>query len=124
MPRFSLKSLLLVTALLAVATATWAAVVGYRDRSDPFDRMRFSAALWSQRAGRGWAPMARDVVRHHLPAGLSRRQVVTLLGKPSVITPDSYEYYLGNWSGYGYHDAFLCIQFDARERVMKANLVY
>jgi hypothetical protein len=123
MPRFSLKSLLLATALIAVAITLWSAVLRYQDRSDPFDRLSFSATTWAQRAPRGRAPMARDLIHRHLPSGLPSAQVKTLLGPPSEAIDDRYEYYLGSWSSYGYDDAFVYIYLDKSGKVKRANLV-
>jgi hypothetical protein len=123
MPRFSLKSLLLATALIAVAIALWGAVLRFRDRSDPFDRLSFSPTAWAQRSPRGRAPMARDLIHRHLSAGLSSAQVETLLGPPSEAIDDRYEYYVGSWSSYGYDDAFVCIYLDKSGKVKRANLI-
>ena len=66
--------------------------------------------------------MARDLVRHHLPYGLSSGGVKLLLGPPGEATGSRYEYYLGCWSGEGLDSAFVYVHLDANGNVTGAEI--
>jgi len=78
--------------------------------------------------------MARSAIRRHLTVGLAEPQVVALLGKPDEIRnvedpgghklpgSQTYSYYLGSWSVYGFDDAFLYVHLDAAGRILSAEV--
>jgi hypothetical protein len=101
---------------------------------DPFDDRPFSASEWRLATVDDRAPMARSAVRRHLIQGLPDSQVVALLGDPDEVRTardpggntlqgaQTYLYYLGSWSDYGFDDAFLYVHLDATGRVRSAEV--
>ena len=104
---------------------------------DPFDKRPFSESDWSSASHEERARMSRDLIRNHLPVGLSEDDVLVLLGPPSgTITHDSIgsasirpgctktlEYYLGCWSNYGMDSAFVYVHLDHNGRVAQAEII-
>ena len=121
-----------IVVFVATGVAAWSAM----DWMDPFNDMSFSPAAWAQRSYEDRAPMARDLVRHHLPAGLAQIQVESLLGQPDdvLVGPEdsganrlpgveTYEYGIGSWSLHqGFDDAFVYVHFDASGHVIGAEI--
>jgi hypothetical protein len=119
---------LVLMALTCVASC--AAVVGcwygLLDLLDPFAGGRFDHAAWAAGRPEERAPMARDLVRHHLPVGLPAARVRELLGVPDPFpgvgggidgfgtplrSPETWAHYLGSWSWQGLDSAFLYVHF-------------
>ncbi|MCU0726178.1 MAG: hypothetical protein MUE73_10365 [Planctomycetes bacterium] len=111
----------------------------YRDL-DPFDDRPFDPAAWAAAVPHDRGPMARDAIRHLLP-GTAGVRVRELLGEPQPVErdprrptdvygnrlehPETWSYYLGNWSGfgpYGFDDAFLYVHFGPHGRVIAAEV--
>ncbi len=76
-----------VLAVVSVGGAAWWAL----DWMDPFNDLAFTPEAWAERSWEDRAPMARDLIRNHLPSRLSRGEAEALLGPPDdVLTgPDS-----------------------------------
>ncbi len=135
----SRKHKTIVASMLAIAilllVGLWAAI----DWLDPFNDQAFAPTVWSKR-GTGLtstrAPMARDLVRSHLPLGLSRARVESLLGPPDDVRTredaggnrlpgtETYAYHIGSWSGSptGFDDTFVYVHFDANGKVIGAEI--
>ena len=107
--------------VVLVGIVSWLAIDLLKD---PFNYEVFIAEKWAQRATyEVRARMARDLVCNHLPHGLKRSQVTALLGPPDrVLTGhdngghrlpghETYAYYIGSWSTYGFDDAFVYVSF-------------
>ena len=66
--------------------------------------------------------MVEDLMSHHVRIGMSRQQVVTLLGEPtgeSFISAQGVYFYI---LGTEYSDpSFLCVKFDPQERVLNVS---
>ena len=107
------------------------------DCIDPFSDQRFEPKRWAQaKAAKDRAPMARDLIRSHLRIGLSREQVVDLLGRPQQVWQkngrvgyrvkgnSTYAYYIGSWSfsRRGYDDTFVYVHFDGAGKVREAEI--
>jgi hypothetical protein len=129
-------------ALIALTcVASCAGVVGgcygLLDLLDPFASRRFDRAAWAAGRPEQRAPMARDLVRHHLPAGLPAARVRELLGAPDPFpgvggcvdgfgnplrSPETWAYYLGSWSWLGLDSAFLYVHFGPGGEVVGAEI--
>src|SRR5690349_21133189 len=101
MRRFSVKQLLKGIFYLAVILTALAAV---NRMVRPFDVAAFTPADWAKADSTGRARMSGDLIRDHLPRGLSRSQVQALLGTPDdTVAPngygardaDTHKYYIG-----------------------------
>jgi hypothetical protein len=101
---------------------------------DPFDKRPFSSETWLATTREDRAPMARDLVKNHLPAGLSVSDVVAFLGPPDrIITGSSASirpgcskaltYYLGCWSEYGMDAAFVYVHIDNNDKVVLSEII-
>jgi outer membrane protein assembly factor BamE (lipoprotein component of BamABCDE complex) len=66
--------------------------------------------------------MVSDLFYNYLKTGMTREQVVTLLGEPSYKEDNAYYYIIGIYSGIIDHD-FLKISFDKCNNV-KTYMVY
>ena len=121
----------LLLLLAAAAIGTWALY----DWSNPFNDARFEPGGWTGAASdEARAPMADDLVDNHLRKGMTRAEVVSLLGAPMVLTGDcdsggnalpgseTLSYSLGSWCEFGYDDAYLYVHLDAAGRVMEAEV--
>src|SRR4051794_3535499 len=97
MLHFSIKPMLTATALAAICIVAVAVVViallalgpvsTMLGVCDPFDQIPFDPANWAQNYQQDRAPMARDLISHHLPNGMSSAEVATLLGPPGSVKP-------------------------------------
>ena len=124
--------LLIAVACLALfSVGVWFAM----NKMDPFNDRSFVSTEWKTNDDKIKAAMARDLVHHHLPVGMSETQVTTLLGQPDAILQGAadnggnplqggrtYSYYLGSWSMHGYDDAFVYVHFDASEKVTGSEI--
>ncbi len=116
---------------LAAASLTTVVYLSVGNPLDPFDDQRFTAARWHGSDPESRAPIARSVARRHLTPGLSSTQVLALVGQPDNVYgrgddrtrgDQTYSYYLGNWSLYGFDDAFLYVHLDAQGKVITAEV--
>jgi hypothetical protein len=133
MPRFSLKSFFIAITVCAFVLGALFSVWHYLDSIDPFNQRSFVAADWAKGHPEERAAMARDLIRNHLPTGLSRQQLKALLGAPDGdFSPDALKgwprgtqispYYLGSWSGEGLDDAFVYVYLDKNGSVIRATI--
>lgn len=133
MPRRLLVSVVFLVIVLTVGfVAVTYAVRG--NPLDPFDDRRFSTSAWRTTSADGKAPMARSAIRDHLRPGLSQAELVALLGEPGarltgkdaggngLAGSQTYSYYLGSWSIYGFDDAFLYVHLDSDGRIISAEV--
>jgi len=117
--------------LSLVAASAWLLI----DRLDPFNDAPFTAIDWMNcRTDEARASMARDLVRNHLPKGMSEAEVVALLGEPGVLQggtdtggnrvlgTKTYFYYIGTWSLQGFDDAFVYVHLDSDSKVISAEV--
>ena len=117
--------------LLLLAIAAWVVT----DWLDPFDDESFNATAWAScTTDESRAAMARDLVRNHLRTGMPRSDVTALLGSPIVLHgptdaggnplrgDETYAYYIGQWSLYGFDDAFVYVHLNAAGRVIGAEI--
>jgi hypothetical protein len=133
MPRYSLKKLFLAVAVVAIGLVVLSSLVRFLEWIDPFNQMAFSANAWEHEPDQSRAAMAHDLIRHHLPAGLSRAEVESLLGSPyDVFTSKdaggircrgamTYRYRISGDIA-GYDDAFVYVHFDEKEKVIGAEI--
>ena len=116
---------------IAALAALLYALVG--NPFNPFDDRRFKAAAWQNAAPDVRARMSEDLVKHHLPVGMSESQVVALLGKPFDVEEGETEaplhtgtrhlmYDLGNWSMHGMDDAYVYVHLDEKGNVVAAEV--
>ncbi len=90
---------------------------------DPFDRRWFGVADWAAADETGRARMARDLVRHDLPIGMTRGQVGALLGVAPETNGRSEYLYPIDPCGYDRWDtAFVFIRFDSADRLSAASI--
>jgi hypothetical protein len=129
MLRFSLKQLLLGTAVAAIGLF---ALVAIKQYANPFDDLAFTTAAWAAADDNTRAAMADDLVRNHLAGGLSRSQVRALIGSPDrtlqsnastrVLGAETDTYRIGSWSMQGMDDAFVYVHYDANGNVIEAEI--
>ncbi len=117
-------------AFVAIGLATRFAM----DWLDPFDDTSFTTAAWTTLTPNSRAPMARDLIRNHLPSGLSRAQTEALLGAPDDILSgvdsggnrlrgtETYSYSIGSWSMHGFDDAFVYVYLDSNGNVIGSEI--
>ena len=83
-----MKKALLLTALVSVGAGAglWGGAYWERNRDIPFNALLWQAGGPSQTIARDTAPfrhkMVRDLLAQHLHKGMSRAQVIRLLGEP------------------------------------------
>jgi hypothetical protein len=98
----------------------------------PFNDQTFSEQAWAGATAEQRAAMAEDLVTHHVPLGMSSKQILSLLGEPGetwvkgagfrVKGEKTFAYYIGSWSMQGMDDAFVCIHLDETGRVIEAEI--
>jgi hypothetical protein len=109
-----------------------AAMVYFSSSSDkdvPFNNMKFDEVTWKKMANsedpdnkRGL--MFQDVTENYLRKGLSKQDVLGLLGEPdNEKTENKYSYNLGMWSGYRMDYDSLDIEFDYDGKFIKSYRV-
>ena len=64
--------------------------------------------------------MAGDVMRNVVTAGMSKKQVLDVLGKPDLIYEDQHQYILGMCSFVQYD--IMCIYFDKNNKVVTIKI--
>jgi hypothetical protein len=133
MPR-ALKLVLLAIAALAVMVLLAGIYFMLGLTQDPFNDSVFTQTEWARTTDTDRAPMAGDLVRNHLPPGMTRTQVESLLGTPSRAESGAdatkndasggttYRYYIGSWSNYGYDDAWVYVHFDESGKLTKSEI--
>ena len=114
--RISRLTLLNIVAIVAVLTSVLSFISSWLD---PFDDRPFDPKAWSATTSEdSRAAMARDVL--HRVAGLSRTEVVALLGEPDsrlngpkdagghdLRGSEVFSYHIGCWSFHGMDAAFI-----------------
>jgi hypothetical protein len=130
-----MKKALLLTALVSVVAAGgfWGGVYWERNKDIPFNALLWRAGGPSQTIARDTDPfrhkMVRDLLAQHLHKGMSRAQVIRLLGEPEseVIEERQISYWLNqeypSW-GIGIDPKTthnLVIELDAGGNVQKIN---
>ena len=101
---------------------------------NPFNNQSFSRKAWLKAQHRQRAPMAQDLVRNHIPRGMTGNGIVALLGQPDHIWKKTdgvgyrvkgnrtYAYWLGSWSMQSYDDAFVYVHFDDAGRMQTSEV--
>jgi len=130
--QFSSRTLLVGVAAVALAIALLRALTGW---IDPFDDRRFVSTDWRSSPPNVRAQMSRDLLRNHFPTGTAKASVIAILGDPGeiytramgagsyrVIGHETYSYYIGSWSAYGYDDAFVYIHFDSTGKTIDTEI--
>lgn len=123
-----------VLLMFVVGMALIANKIGVFTLFDPFDKRPFNSSTWAAAEREGRAPMARDLVRNHLPAGMSADEVIVLLGQPDWIVNRGsaanssgcarvFQYHLGGWSEYSMDSVFVEVHLDNNDRVVVAKIV-
>ena len=104
------------------------------DLLDPFNDATFNAAAWAKLDAQERAAMSRDLIQNHLPTGMSHAAVESLLGPPYRVIRrsdagghrlpgvETYSYYIGSWSMYGFDDAFVYVHLDASGNVLSSEI--
>jgi|SRR6266511_3681094 hypothetical protein len=90
---------------------------------NPFNDQRFNQSLWAAYSGstdpsnpRG--QMYEDLTTNNLKRGMSRQDVLTLLGEPDFSKEETvFKYNLGAWSGFRIDYDSLDIEFDQDGKV-------
>lgn len=114
---------------LTAIAVTFVAVRGCIDWLDPFAGQSFDRAVWhkfhnNHEPDNPRASMSKDLRRRYLRQGLTKQEVVKLLGEPDMNKSDNmYEYNLGMWSGFRIDYDGLQIHFDAEGRLSYVQCV-
>jgi hypothetical protein len=101
----------------------------FKDYLDPFAGRSFDRDVWHQFHGKDApdnprASMVASLQRSYLHSGLTRDQVVALLGEPDMEKrPEMYEYNLGMWSGFRVDYDGLQVHFDPQGRLIRTQCV-
>ncbi|MHB9025756.1 MAG: hypothetical protein ACYC7E_16570 [Armatimonadota bacterium] len=99
-----------------------------------FDRQVWIADAKSHNRDSPRGKMAEDIIRNHLHKGLTKQQVVTLLGEPEetdngTLYPNAQKnsthniYYLGQWSGFRVDYDCLHVVFDEDGKLTEAWII-
>ena len=96
---------------------------------NPFDNRTFDKEIWhtyhnstDQDNPRG--NMADDLRKNHLYSGMTKKQVLELLGEPDFEKQSHvFKYVLGGWSGFRIDYDSLDIYFDSAGRLTKTRIV-
>lgn len=120
-----------VLLLIGVLVAGGALVLWWA-RDDPFDDRTFTPAAWKGAKREDRARMSRDLIARYLTPGTTDLQVTALLGAPDSIQLATekwplpgvrrYSYGIGSWSFSGLDSAFVWIDFDGENRIVKAEI--
>jgi hypothetical protein len=97
-------------------------------KADPFNQISFNRQVWLTSPDGMDCPrgkMAGDLLRFHLNKGMSKQEVVEVVGTPdgkdrTDTGQEVYRYYLGCWSGLRIDEDYLDVVFDASGRVSAA----
>jgi len=113
--RISLSQLVLVVAVLSLgAGLKWIS-------GTPLDNREFSRSEWMDGPRQNRAFMAYDLIENHLQAGMSRDEVLKLLGNPSIgsgsnysnDSSQSFKYWIASsWLRTPGDDTYIYIHFD------------
>lgn len=96
---------------------------------NPFDDRPFDREVWLAEAGlpgpdnpRG--QMYEDLLEKHLKKGMTKAEVLALLGKPDATSRSRlFSYELGMWSGMRIDTDTLDVEFDGTDKVKRAYRV-
>ena len=128
MKRFSLKQMLVGTAIIAVALAALIPI------ADPFDNATFTPARWAKAGAQERGRMSRDLVANYLKPGLSLAEVEALIGHTeNLIKPsdpwghrargaETRVYPIGSWPYHGRNDAMVYVHFDSNGELIAAEI--
>lgn len=131
MPRFSLKQLMVATAVIALGIAAVTALYNF---VEPFNDMPFTQAVWANGDKATRAQMSADLVNNYLPIGMLKSQVEALIGKADrVIGPGDQhaDLHLQGAEAHEYNIdgghilalfTFVCVNYDANGRVIDARI--
>jgi hypothetical protein len=125
------RALVVAIASLFVFAAVLYVLIG--NPFDPFDDRSFDSEVWKSAAPEARARMSEDLVKHHLPTGMTESQVVTLLGEPGSTEEGQTEaprhvgthhllYDLGGWSMHGMDAAYVYVHLDEKRNVVAAEV--
>lgn len=103
------------------------AVLGCQPAVDPFATRKFDSTAWKVATYQQRAPMARDLICNHLPAGVTKSEVKDLLGEGVPIDAqdrqgETWSYYIGCWYEVGLDSAFVYVHFDVNGRLISAAI--
>lgn len=93
-------------------------------RGSPFDDRPFDATVWRTSPMEGESPrgqMLDDLMQKHLPVGMPRLEVHTLLGEPDARGNHVSIWRLGDWSPNGLDR--LAVSFDAADKLSRLEHV-
>ena len=108
--QYTIRGLFVTTGIAAVLLGCTV----YMWPSDPFSGRKFDRNLWAEFAN-DWiddnprGAMVQDIQKQHLKAGMSKADVIELLGEPETVQQNGdFSYIVGMWSGYRMdHDCLL-----------------
>lgn len=127
--RFSLRTLLLFIAVIAVTIVVAQLSLRAIRRLDPFDGQDFVPSEWHAQAGsydedNPRAQMVGDLKRNQLQLKMTKSAVQKLLGAPDITTQSNeWEYLLGMWSGFRIDHDTLTISFDHNDEVAAIQVI-
>lgn len=96
----------------------------------PYDDKEFDQALWKSYTPDDYLadsprlPMAADLQQNYIKPGMTRDQIVKLLGEPGNHSEEVYIYGLGKSDGLWPRLYFLDVYFDSSEKVVEARITW
>jgi len=112
--QYSLRGLLIVIGAVAALVPLFL----YTLPDDPFSGRSFDRKIWLEFADdyvddNPRASMIRDLQKEHLQVGMSRTEIIELLGEPETKFENSdFSYIVGMWSGFRMDHDGLELYFD------------
>ena len=122
---FTIRGLLIATGVIAFSLA----LLMYVLPKDPFSGRNFDRAVWMEFANdyvddNPSGAMVQDIQQRHLVTGMSRAEVIELLGEPeSVYQNGDFSYIVGMWSGFRIDHDGLEIYFDQHGKLTDSACV-
>lgn len=117
---------MLLAALAAIAVFRF-----FGNPLDPFAADRFDSARWRAVDPDDRAHMCRDLIQTYLRAGMTKSEVRRFIGPPDKTTESdetqskrahTESYDLGYWRLHGVGHAFLCVDFDGNDQLVRAEI--
>lgn len=121
--RYTLRVLFIIAGLLLVAFAGLIIYVRFYFFNNPFNDLRFDRNVWaaykdSSDPNNPRGQMYEDMTKKVLKKGMSKEEVVTLLGEPDFSKEKLiFKYNIGAWSGFRIDYDTLDIHFDPQGQV-------
>jgi len=92
---------------------------------NPFSDSKFTVLNWKEAKPDIRAEMADDLIMNYLKPGMSRKQIIGMLGETGSQNKDNkLQYWIGSWSfsSKGYDDTFIFIKFDKSDKLISAEI--